>query len=780
LQNSSDGGVHQLAAQLQQQAAIAEPAPHPPAYEPPASSASYPPPPPIQQPVYYPPPPQVPYTPPVVQQIPVVPTPVVEKAILAEPPAPVVPAPIEKTIIPVLPPPPEWTRRYPKDGQLKPALDKALFSAIDNNKDSIVEQLLDRGADPNSDHALERAAYKNNVNSTRHLLDFGADVNIKTHNNRTALGTACDHGHLAVANLLLERGADPNIPGPELPIVFGIRHPKVVERLIQSNVDVNVPGLLQACCWHQNYESLAMLLDVGSSINDLGKENRTALYVAADHNREKAVRILLERGADPNVPGKNQPIVAALPHPKILQLLVSAGADLHVNDLLQAAVWHKQLESVKILLDAGIDINNLNTDQKTALVVAADHNRLEIANYLLSRGADPNFPGKYQPLYVGVMHPEIVKALLGAGASIHTNDLLQAAVWHKQPDSVTALLDAGLDINNVNKDQKTALVVAADHNRVDIAKLLLAKGADPNFPCKYQPLYVGIMHPNIVRELVNAGADVHQHDLLQCAAWHRQPDSMNMLLDAGVDINNINNDKKTALGVAADHGREKEVEALLARGADPNVPGPHQPLSMAIQHPNILKMLVASGANPHIHDALQSATWHRRPESIKILLDAGVDINNLNNDNRTALFVASEHGREEEAKVLLSRGADPKFPGPNQPVVAAIHHPKILDILIKSGADPNYGDAFHQAVWHKKTDSVKVLLDAGADVNRLNHESRTGLWYACERGSGDIVNMLLKHGANTEMADKEGKTPLDMAAGGGHDEIVMSLLDHTP
>src|SRR5574343_628896 len=98
----------------------------------------------------------------------------------------------------------------------KRALNKLLFKAIQNKNISLIEELIDGGADPNvqddyGDTVLIYASGKGHIDTVRLLLEKGADPNVKKDGEDTALTIASEIGHLDIVRLLLEYGADPNI-----------------------------------------------------------------------------------------------------------------------------------------------------------------------------------------------------------------------------------------------------------------------------------------------------------------------------------------------------------------------------------------------------------------------------------------------------------------------------------------------------------------------------------------------------------------------------------------
>lgn len=187
---------------------------------------------------------------------------------------------------------------------------------------------------------------------------------------------------------------------------------------------------------------------------------------------------------------------------------------------LRAAVYYNQEAEVVRLLDSGVDINMQNGEGWTALHVAAEQGQARMVRYLLARGADPNAKtARGKTAYdVAAGYSEVqglLKAKMRAaddpfgaylggapaprpggatgdysersrngpndGRTASTRARLEArdAVWYNNKGELTAILDAGLDVNALDEaSRETLLHAAAWRDRIDIAKLLLARGAD--------------------------------------------------------------------------------------------------------------------------------------------------------------------------------------------------------------------------------------------------------------------------------------------------------------
>ena len=568
--------------------------------------------------------------------------------------------------------------RVPKQtsGANNASLKSALISAVTAQKSKIVEQLLDRGVPPDTGpekNALSIATTKNDLESLKLLLEFGGDPNLKGADGNPPLRWACQYNFPAAAKLLLEFGGDPNISTPDwslLPWALYQSKENIVRDLLIYGADPNlvmtngVIALRYACEKDVKPSLIQDLLNYGADPNLKDARGETALPLACANNKVEIVSILLAGGADPNLAGKDLPIKCSLLYPDCMRLLINAGANFKLSKgLMELAVYYNKIDTVKLMLDAGVDPNEKMSDCYSPLTTSIRDNHPEIMSLLLSRGANVHQKGEGWPLAIAVRKPEILKMLLAAGADVNTYPgLIELAVWANNLESVKILLEAGVSINEKHQNCYTPLTTAVRDNHPEMLAFLLSHGADPNLKGEDVPLRIAIRKPAILKQLLEGGADITKYKGL-----------------------------------------------------------------------------------------IELATYCNDLESIEILLEAGEDINQKHDGVYTPLTTAIRDNKIEVLAYLLSHGADPNALGEGLPLINASRY-----------ADPQ---------------RLKMLLDAGADVDRKHDNGRTALMAACEKGLVDNVKLLIERGADIDLADKFGKTPMDFAVTGGHDDLVMVLLD---
>jgi len=243
---------------------------------------------------------------------------------------------------------------------------------------------------------------------------------------------------------------------------------------------------------------------------ETGKSQLTAvevsltLFAAADRNCVDLATQLLDQGASVNAQDRlgARPLshAARAGHLEMVDLLLQRGAPINARNLagstaLYVAAERGQLGVVQRLIDRGADLDLKGRSGTSPVAAAAFAGRAALVKLLLAHGADgrtPDDTGKPPIIYAAASGQlDIVKQLLALNIDInarYANDLT-LLMWASGPDEkvgeaqalevVSYLLDAGARIDEADARGRTALMIAAEGNRSEIAKLLLARGADP-------------------------------------------------------------------------------------------------------------------------------------------------------------------------------------------------------------------------------------------------------------------------------------------------------------
>ena len=270
------------------------------------------------------------------------------------------------------------------------------------------------------------------------------------------------------------------------------------------------------------------------------------------------------------------------------------------------------------------------------------------------------------------------------------------------------------------------------------------------------------------------------------------------LLKDGTDVNARDWDQLTALIPAASNGHLEMVKLLIKEGADVDaadkdgITGLMEASIMG--HAKIVDLLLSSGAT--VDEAAKSgvtALWlaagEGKTEIVSKLLAKGAEPNNVRADGITALMTSAVNGRCDVINLLLENGADPTVLDADglTPLMNAAENGTVACMeAIVAKVDKEYIDIFSKtgfsalivASAHGKTDAVKYLISAGADVNAVHEDNKvTALMYAAASGHVDAMKVLMENGADLHAMHSNGGTALLEAATGGEPESMAVLLE---
>jgi serine/threonine-protein phosphatase 6 regulatory ankyrin repeat subunit B len=499
-------------------------------------------------------------------------------------------------------------------------------------------------------------------------------------------------------------------------------------------------------------ESATMATVDLDAVSELG---RTALWPAAKEGHAAVVQALLQAGADVNkADDDGDASLSVAASAAIATMLIERGSHLNAtNKLGQTALWRAAKEGragvAQALLQAGAEVNKASERGNAPLSVAAS---APIATMLIERGADVNATNRFG-----------ATALLLAAAEDRT-------------DVVEALLQADADVNKADEDDDAPLSMAAS---APIATMLIEHSADVNATNKLgrTALWCAALQDraDVVEVLLRAGGDVNQADEDGDAPLSMAASApiAAMLIERGADVNATNRFGATALLYAAEGGCAGVVEALLRAGADVNKADEDgdAPLRVAASAP-IATMLIERGADVNATNKLgRTALWRAalqdRADLVEALLQAGADVNKADEDGDAPLRMAAS---APIATILIERGADlnasNRF-GETALLLAALQdRADVVVALLQAGADVKKASEVGNAPLSAAASALAVamLIERGADVNASNRCGGTALRFAAERGDTDVVEALLQAGADVSKADEDGFTPLNVAA----------------
>jgi ankyrin repeat protein len=357
-------------------------------------------------------------------------------------------------------------------------LNSPLRSAAASGHKAMVELLLGRGADANAadplgQTPLHKAADKGFLSVTETLLAAKADPNVRDISSQTPLTLAAKNGFLPVAAALLASGADPNVASKVLPGPgYGMNSVSVGRSLCGTP--------LHFAAGRGDEALAALLLTNRADVSVRSIYNETPLDIAATLGRTAIAARLIAAGADVNATAPSDegtPLHRAVSvgHHEVVKLLLEKGAKPNVTALygqhgvtpLMLAASQKDAELVELLLKHKADPNLVDARGNTALLNAVHGKSPEVVRVLLAGGANPDTTNRdgYPVLTIAVTdaaNREVAAALLEAKANVNAPDPAGKTPLHwaaetKRNDLVELFINAGADVNLRDKSGKTPL-----------------------------------------------------------------------------------------------------------------------------------------------------------------------------------------------------------------------------------------------------------------------------------------------------------------------------------
>jgi uncharacterized protein len=403
--------------------------------------------------------------------------------------------------------------------------------------------------DPDGTTALHWAVRHDDIAAADALIKSGADVKAANRYGITPMNLAATNGSAAMIRKLLDAGADPNAstPSGETALMTAARTGKI--------------------------DAVTLLLDRGAAVNakDI-VHGQTALMWAVLENHAGVVELLLARGADINAhsnvtitKGEYVPARAggasgngiirqrALPTP-------NGG----MTPLL-FAIRDGNVPMMRLLLDRGADLSQSSGNHTTPLLIALLNGQVAIGTELLNRGADPNAADdyhraalfaaidlrnfnheKYGDLPTDGRDPlELIKTLLKKGANPNL-----------KTDTVPVHGLMQFDASWVNFDGETPFVRAALSGDIEVLRLLLASGADPNIATVQGT--TALMAAAGINWIPGQTFTRGEADYVQ---------AVKLCLERGAPVNASNSLGLTAMHGAANRGWESVIQILADHGA---------------------------------------------------------------------------------------------------------------------------------------------------------------------------------------------------------------------
>ena len=665
----------------------------------------------------------------------------------------------------------------------------ALHYAVKERRLDLVKFLIKRGADPDAPGYCGRRPLHVALLHLRkpwpivhQLLNGGASVAIQDgRDDRIPLHIAAEKGHDTAVGLLLEGASFMDEPHLTLEELFDGKSP-----LVKFPEKDTTPYY---------YARLATLR---RQITEKDPSGKTALELAKGSKHWKAFRLLKDvkdklREIDEN---RNLRVpVRRRPDPPVGQPDQGHSEEeenLPVDQWLGAAELGK-LETMKRLLAQYPQLLNTGKGAKgthevklTALHQACAEKHVDVAQFLLRKGADPDGGrGPYEtgtPLLYSRPYDlesvQIMEILLSAGATVsaRTEDCRTPLHLAVQTDGARArpkraidvLLKNGGYIEARDRTGRTALHYAVKERRLDLVKFLIKRGADPDAPgyCGRRPLHVALLHvpepPQMVYHLLKGGASVAIQE---------------------------GRDGRMPIHIAAAKGYDRVVGMLLEAysfnepGKNDNETDEEDEIASGFLHrkPPHLRFPKKGGENSGGRLRLVRRQITEKERSGKTAVDLARDSKNSKTIRLFSEVKEKLKERREGMRFMIPRRSGRGVAADIFTAISMNDLNRIKELVRRMPQEPYrhpyLGTPLEWAARFGHTDVALFLIQHYSDVQKSDHWRGEPLAAAAARGHIEMMRLLLKRGFDPN-GTAEGTRPLCEAVEHGQREAVEFLLRH--
>ncbi|KAH9005380.1 ankyrin repeat-containing domain protein [Lactarius hatsudake] len=468
----------------------------------------------------------------------------------------------------------------------------------------------------------------------------------------------------------------------------------------------------------------------------------------------------------------------------------------------------------------GVTVDAADNADHNRLHWASQGGHADIARELLMRGVDVATKDRsYRtPLHLASLfgHAKTVRLLIEHGADVTLRDLehktpLHLAsnfespvIWPREPEELSSapgivrlLIDHGADVTALDMTLSTPLHLASSSRNLEIVRILIENGADVNAQNETHstPLHSAASkarNAQILGLLIEHGADVtaqdwnHETPLHFVSSWYdswisdyseitpkTKADALRLLIEHGANVTAQNKTHSTPLHKASSSGSAEAVRILIEHGADVTAQNEFHwtPLHMASSSVSAetVRLLIEHGAGVTAQDARHTMPLHlasssgltNAHETVRLLIEHGADVNAQDGDHSTPLHLGAFSGSTETMRLLIEHGAD--VTAQDRVHRTPLHMASSWDDTT-SADRPLHDDEMFDEKFNEKGDTVRLLIDHGANVAAQDDNNLTPLHLASSYGNAETMLLLIERGADVSAQDRNHTTPLHMAS----------------
>ncbi len=480
---------------------------------------------------------------------------------------------------------------------------------------------------------------------------------------------------------------------------------------------------------------------------------------------------------------------------------------LHSQSLSQEApekpIWDAasdgDIEAIEAHIAADTDLDEQNEIGYRPLHYGVMQTRPVVLALLLDAGADPDAVNNQAktPLDLAISgsKDEIIDLLLEAGASVDPPvEGIHLLAWNNEVIGVKLHIYAGTDIDQSDEFGNIPLLLAVEKGHIGVLELLIKHEANLEIsdPDGFTPLIMSaeLNHPELLQILLDAGADIEAEDKAERTALDWAIIMQSTDVETILRVIDAPSSAEKSFIAAIQTNNIDAVKALLENGADVNEPAytTKTPLHYASHSRNkeILTLMMTEGAD------LEAKTEQGftplfyavgfNLDNCRILLEAGADVDGIDNWKRTNLNVAAAQGLTEVAAILLEFDANVNtldvWNWSALDVAEAYEFTEVAELIIETGGVNGPQITIHEAAGTGDNDMVVLHLFFGTDINLLDDTGETPMDTAANLRMTNTVAFLQEQTRLGFATDDDGNNLIKVVGPYGTSDLAP-LLEFT-